>query len=185
MLAVFWYNKAMANQLPSETNLKGRMAESLVHDLLIESGNEVFKIGFEKILPAITDAVGTFKKNYRVSEKIRSIPDFLVIDKKKIPYLIEVKFRWNPEGHSNDLKNLEHLRKHWEEAYIVFVNCSQKPFFRVSYFPFFKNNNKIVATPIENFKPFNVSESRVKAFNKLVEKYLTPTLLAGTKQKIK
>jgi len=171
-------------QAPSETNLKGRMAESLVHDLLIKSGNEVFKIGFEKILPSISDAVGTFKKNHRVSEKIRSIPDFLVIDKNKIPYLVEVKFRWNPEGHTNDLSNLRHLRKHWEEAYIIFVNCSQKPYFRISYFPFIKAEGKIIASPLEVFKPFNVTEARLKKFGMLVEKYFTPTLEAGTRQKL-
>ena len=34
-----------------ETALKGRMAESLVYYLLKESGNEIFKIGYEANLP--------------------------------------------------------------------------------------------------------------------------------------
>src|SRR3989344_9270661 len=96
-----------------ETSLKGRMAESLVYDLLKESGNEVYKIGYEAILPGLARIEESFKRNSDVGEKIRSIPDFFVIDKSGNPYLIEVKFRWHPSGHENDLKRLERIEGSW------------------------------------------------------------------------
>src|SRR3989338_272529 len=93
-----------------ETALKGRMAESLVFDLLKESGNEVFRIGFEAILPGVARIQEYFKRNSEVGEKIRAIPDFFVIDKTGAPHLVEIKFRWNPKGHEKDSKNVEGLK---------------------------------------------------------------------------
>ena len=116
-----------------ETSLKGRMAESLVYDLLKESGNEIYRIGFEAILPGVTRIEESFKRNSEVGEKIRSIPDFFVIDKSGNPYLIEVKFRWHPSGHEDDFKRIERIRSAWQECFIFYVNCSEKPYFRVMY----------------------------------------------------
>ena len=89
-----------------ETSLKGRMAESLVCDLLKESGNEVYRIGYEAILPGLAHIEESFNRNSEIGEKIKAIPDFFVIDKSGNPYLIEVKFRWNPSGHKNDYKKM-------------------------------------------------------------------------------
>ena len=66
-----------------ETSLKGRMAESLVYDLLKESGNEIFKIGYEAILPGLARIEESFKRNSEVGEKIRTIPDFFVTQKNQ------------------------------------------------------------------------------------------------------
>src|SRR3990167_1849719 len=113
-----------------ETSLKGRMAESLVYDLLKESGNEVFRIGYEAILPGLARIQESFKRNSEVGEKIRSIPDFFVIDKAGNPYLVEIKFRWNPAGHENDAKKLARIKDSWKEVIIAVVSCKEKPYFR-------------------------------------------------------
>jgi len=159
-----------------ETALKGRMAESLVYDLLKESGNEIFKIGYEAILPGLARIEESFKRNSEVGEKIRTIPDFFVIDKSGNPYLVEVKFRWNPAGHENDVKKLGRIKDSWKESFVFFVNCSEKPYFRVSKDPFVNSSNRLVAEPVQNLKFFGITPELLGKFDVLVEKYLTPTL---------
>ena len=159
-----------------ETSLKGRMAESLVYDLLKESGSEIFKIGYEAILPGLARIEESFKRNSEVGEKVRSIPDFFVIDKAGNPYLVEVKFRWNPGGHENDVKKLGRIKDSWKECYVFFVNCSEKPYFRVSKFPFANDSGQLIVEPVRNLKFFNITQELLDKFDALVEKYLTPTL---------
>lgn len=160
-----------------ETSLKGRMAESLVYDLLKESGNEVYRIGYEAILPGLARIEESFKRNSEVGEKIRSIPDFFVIDKSGNPHLVEVKFRWDSKWFGGDDKKLGIFEKNWEEVIIVVVNCVQKPYFRFCKRPF----NTIDS--IQDFKPFDVHDERIERFNALVEKYLTPTLIPLRRKK--
>lgn len=159
-----------------ETNLKARMAQSLVRDLLTESGNDVHALGLESLVPVTLTLEDALEKNRRLGEKLRSIPDFLVLDTKGMPHVLEVKFRWRPEGHSNDAKRLKVLSTYWDEAMVVFVNCSEKPYFRVSHAPFVNRAGKIVSVPLESFEAFSISDSLIKKFELLVAKYLTPTL---------
>ena len=159
-----------------ETSLKGRMAESLVYDLLKESGNEVYRIGYEAILPGLARIEESFKRNSKVGEKIRSIPDFFVIDKSSSPHLVEVKFRWHPSGHENDLKKLERIKSAWKESFVFYVNCSEKPYFRVSKDPFVNSLNQLVTEPLQNLKFFGIMQELLDKFDALVEKYLKPTL---------
>lgn len=160
----------------SETSLKGRMAESLIYDLLKESGNEVFRIGYEAILPGLARIEKSFKRNTEVGEKIRAIPDFFVIDKSSNPHLIEVKFRWHPSGHENDSARLERVRKSWGECLIVFVNCSQKPFFRISKFPYVNDSGMVISEPVLNCDFLGITKELLDKFDILVEKYFSPTL---------
>jgi hypothetical protein len=169
-------NNKQEKQEWRETSLKGRMAESLVSDLLKESGNEVFRIGYEAILPGLARIEESFKRNSEVGEKIRLIPDFFVIDKSSNPYLVEVKFRWNPAGHENDLKKFERIKNNWNECLIFFVNCSEKPYFRVSKDPFINNSNQLITEPAQSLKFLDITQDILDKFDALVEKYLTPTL---------
>jgi len=159
-----------------ETSLKGRMAESLVCDLLKESGNEVYRIGYEAILPGLAHIEESFNRNSEIGEKIKAIPDFFVIDKSGNPYLIEVKFRWNPSGHKNDYKKMERIKNTWKECFVFFVNCSEKPYFRASKDPFVNNTGQLITESVENLKFFGIANELLDKFDALVEKYLSPTL---------
>ena len=153
-----------------ETSLKGRMAESLVCDLLKESGNEVYRIGYEAILPGLARIEESFKRNSEVGEKIRSIPDFFVIDKSGNPHLIEVKFRWDSKWHDNDHKTLGLLKNSWQEVIIAVVSCYEKPYFRFCKHPFDKRE------PVQKLEFFCITQELLDKFDVLVEKYLAPTL---------
>ena len=160
----------------SESNLKGRMAESLVQDLLRACGNEVYRIGVEHALPETQAVQNALVKTSVIGEKVRTIPDFFVTDKLGTAHLIEVKFRWNPEGHETDYKRIERIRHAWAETLIVFVNCSERPYFRVSKYPFLNENNEIESDSIERFKQFRITKKALQEAELLVEKYLKPTL---------
>ncbi len=166
----------MSPEFPFESNLKGRMAEQLVHDLLRECGNEVYRIGMEYALPETKRISDALMKNAVVGDKVRATPDFLVIDKLGTAWLVEVKFRWNPQGHESDYKRIERVRHAWPETLIVFVNCSERPYFRVSKYPFLNENNEVVSDSIERFKQFSVTQRVLEESEALVEKYLKPTL---------
>ncbi|MBI2035986.1 MAG: hypothetical protein HYT12_04905 [Candidatus Liptonbacteria bacterium] len=173
----FDFKSAQGKQALRETNLKGKMAESLVHDLLRESGNEVYKIGYEKFMPINDRVQNALIKNKKVGNKLKSIPDLFVIDYNGNPYLVEVKFRWHPDGHETDIERLKKLKQNWEEAMVVFVNCSREPYFRYSVNPFLsKNGESIISEPLSEFTPFKIPDYLIKKFDELVEKYLKPTL---------
>ena len=166
----------MSPEHQSESNLKGRMAEQLVYDLLRRCGNEVYRIGIEFSLPENERVRAALLKTPLVGDRLRSTPDFLAIDKLGTAHLIEVKFRWNPEGHETDYKRIERVRTAWPETLMVFVNCSEKPYVRVSRYPFLDENNDVVSVSIETFKPLRATKKILQETDALIEKYLKPTL---------
>jgi len=68
------------NNFDPESMLKGRMAETLVEDLLKQSGNSVYRFGYEAILQNLTQIQQNFARHSDAGERIRAIPDFIVID---------------------------------------------------------------------------------------------------------
>jgi hypothetical protein len=118
-----------------ESMLKGRMAETLVEELLRQSGNIVYRFGYEAIIQNLTQLEESFDRYSEVGERIRVIPDFIVIDKKGKPVFVEVKFRWRPELHKEDYKMLDKINRFWS-AKIIFINCWEQPYFRISDPPY-------------------------------------------------
>jgi hypothetical protein len=164
-----------------ENMLKGRMAESLVQDLLQEAGNQVYRFGYEAILQNLTQVERVFDGHGEMGEKIRSIPDFLVVNKKGEPFFIEVKFRWHQEWHEEDFKKLDNLKKFWQPI-IIFVNCYEKPYFLITKPPYCDKNKKLAGWPLEDADYLGITKDIIEKYDILVKKYLSPTL---TKQKRK
>jgi len=159
-----------------ETNLKAQMAQSLVFDLLVESGNEVFKISPRTLLPLTLQIEDSLASHPTIDRKLRSIPDLLIIDRKGTPHLISVKFRWHPDGHQSDIAKIKKIGESWNESAIIFVNCTEKPYFRISYQPFVNKAGKLISSPITSHATFKISTALMSEFERLVVKYLTPTL---------
>ena len=90
-----------------ENMLKGDMAQSLVENLLRAVGNQVYRFGYESILQNLTQVDRVFDRYSDEGEQISSIPDFLVVNKKGRPILIEVKFRWNGMWQKDDIQSSE------------------------------------------------------------------------------
>ena len=159
-----------------ESMLKGRMAETLFEELMRQSGNIVYRFGYEAILQNLTQLEEKFDRYSEVGERIRAIPDFIVIDRKGKPDFVEVKFRWKPELHQNDYKMLEGIEKFWN-AKVVFVNCWVAPYFRIADPPYIGENKKLVARPLLEEKEWKIDKKLYDEYEELVHKYLTPTLI--------
>jgi len=158
-----------------ESILKGRMAESLVSEILRESGNQVYRFGYESTLQNLTQIDKIFDRESAIGEKIRLIPDLLVINKKGEPFFIEVKFRWDQEWHQNDFKMLSRLNDFWKPI-IIFVNCHRRPYFLITKSPYYNKNKELKGWPLEKVDYLNISKVNIEKYNILVEKYLSPTL---------
>jgi len=151
-----------------ENILKGRMAESLVEELLKQCGNKVYRFGYEAVLQNLTQLEEAFDRESEVGQRIRSIPDFIVVKQKKIS-LVEVKFRTSLLLYENDVEMLKLVEKFWR-AKIIWITLT-KPYFRISTPPYFNEEGKLNLIPSEDDHDLGVTPDILKQFNELVERY--------------
>ncbi len=155
------------------------MAETLFEELMKQSGNTVYRFGYESTVQNLAQLEEKFDRYNEVGEKIRSIPDFIVLDKNGTPTLVEVKFRFKAELHPNDFSKFELLDKFWK-AKLVLINCWEQPYFRISNPPYIKNK-KLVLSPLIEEKNWKIDKKIYDEFEILVHKYLAPTLIPRKK----
>ncbi|MDO8482397.1 MAG: hypothetical protein Q7S86_01100 [bacterium] len=161
------------NNFP-EGMLKGRMAETLVEELLKKSGNTVYRFGYEAIMQNLVQIKKSFDLHSDAGERIRAIPDFIVIAENGDPVFVEVKYRWDGKLHENDRVRLERIGAFWK-ARIIFVNNSKKPFFQISNPPYIKNGD-LDCRPLLEEKSWKINQEVYAEFEALVKKYLAPPL---------
>lgn len=97
--------------------IKGRIAETLIQELFLSLGYNVFRYGMENTIPGIMELLKGVKSD--VATEIRRMPDFVIQNPKTNEvFFIEVKFR----------KSGEFLPKHlpkdypYGNAYIILVS---------------------------------------------------------------
>ena len=97
--------------------IKGRIAETLIQELFLSLGYNVFRYGMENTIPGIMELLKGVRSD--VAEDIKRMPDFVMQNPKtKDVYFVEVKFRANEEFNDNNLpKNYP-----YENAYIIIVS---------------------------------------------------------------
>jgi hypothetical protein len=159
-----------------ESMLKGRMAESLVEELLRKCGNQVYRFGYEAILQNLTQIQKSFEAHGETSDRIRAIPDFIVIDKTGKPIFLEVKFRGDGKLHDNDKDRLNRIKDFWN-AKIIFVNRVNKPYFKISNPPYIGANGDVECKPLIEETEWGIDANSYDEFEKLVEKYLALKLV--------
>lgn len=97
--------------------IKGRIAETLVQELFLSLGYNVFRYGMENTIPGIMELLRGVRSD--VSKHIRSMPDFVMQNPKTDEvYFIEVKFRANGEFKAKDLPK----DYPYTNAYIVHIS---------------------------------------------------------------
>jgi Holliday junction resolvase-like predicted endonuclease len=151
-----------------ENILKGRMAESLVEELLKRCGNKVYRFGYEAVLQNLTQLEESFDRESEMGRRITSIPDFIVVN-KKIIFLVEVKFRTDLSFYEKDVKKLKIVEEFWQ-AKIIWVTPT-KPYFRVSMPPYFDEKGRLNLIPVEKDTDLGITPNVLKEFNELIEKY--------------
>jgi hypothetical protein len=97
--------------------IKGRIAETLIQELFLSLGYNVFRYGMENTIPGIMELLKGVKSE--VAEEIKRMPDFVVQNPKNNEvFFIEVKFR------ASETFSIKDLPKDYpyENAYIVLVS---------------------------------------------------------------
>ncbi|MBI4123170.1 MAG: hypothetical protein HY458_02325 [Parcubacteria group bacterium] len=152
-----------------ENILKGRMAESLVEELLKKSGNKVYRFGYEAVLQNLTQLEKAFDRENEVGERIRSIPDFIVINKQGKPFFVEVKFRTDLTVYNKDIKQIGFIEKFWKAKIIVLT--VKQPYFRVSNSPYLNEKQAWNLISLRDDRDFDIPDDSIKACDALAEKY--------------
>lgn len=163
----------------SENMLKGRMAETMVEELLKRSGNTVYRFGYEAIMQNLTQIKRNFDMHSDTAEKIRAIPDFIVVEPNGNTIFLEVKYRWNGQLHEDDIKRFERIGSFWK-AKIVIVNSYKQPFFQISNPPYVKDG-QLISRPLPKDASLKIDPIAYKEMEVLVSNYLSSTLFPPPK----
>jgi hypothetical protein len=155
--------------LEPENILKGRIAEGIVEELLKKCGNKVYRFGYEAVLQNLTQLEKTFDRENEVGQRIKSIPDFIVINKCGEPLFVEVKFRTNLVVYSKDIKLIDFIEKFWKAKIILLT--VQKPYFRISNSPYLDREQGWKWIPLEEEKDLGIEKDILEHFNGFVENY--------------
>lgn len=97
--------------------IKGRIAETLIQELFLTLGYNVFRYGMENTIPGIMELLKGVRSD--VAQEIRRMPDFVMQNPKtKDVYFVEVKFRASGEFRLKDLPK----DYPYTNAYIILVS---------------------------------------------------------------
>ena len=139
--------------------LRGKVAECIVAEMFSDIGYQVVRFGYENIMPGFANKDNLLRG--RVSDAIRSLPDFIVVDKSNnYAYYLEVKYRENNHFKIDTDYSLD-------DVFIVLVSPKQisiqmvkklkegKPFVFLNKCSYFKNIDKgIVLDYVKLLKEF-------------------------------
>jgi hypothetical protein len=105
------------NELEYRHNMiKARIAETLIEELFLSMEWGVFRYGMENTIPGVMTLLKGVRSD--VAENIKRMPDFVIQDKQRNVYFIEVKFRANEKYALRDLPR----DYPYENAFIVVVS---------------------------------------------------------------
>ena len=153
----------------SERILKARIAETIVSEMLKEAGYFVYRYGYEGLLQSLAqDGLPRMKSGDIEADKVRSMPDFLVMDKMGDVSFVEVKYREKRED--EELRErLGRAARYWPEAKVL-ITYPTEPHFLISSFPVFAKMGKLYL--LENDKFIQVPQKLIWEYGKLCKKYL-------------
>jgi len=156
--------------LEPENILKGRIGECLVEELLKQCGNKVYRFGYEAVLQNLTQLEKAFNRESEVGQRIKSIPDFIIINKEGKPFFVEVKFRTDLLlVYRDNIERIKLIEKFWKAKIILLT--PKKPYFRVSNSPYLNKKREWDWVSLEEDQDLQVNQDILNQFNELVEKY--------------
>jgi len=155
----------------AERILKARIAETIASEMLKEAGYYVYRFGYEGVVQNLAQrGLPEMKKGDLEAQKVRSMPDFLVMDREGDVSFIEVKFRAKREMNGELRERFGRASKYWPEARLLIVYPSE-PYFSVSTFLAFARTGKLY--PLEQDRYLQVRNKLVKEYAEMVKKYLS------------
>ncbi len=151
--------------------IKGRIAENIVSEMLQEAGYFVYRFGYEGVLQSLTQkGLPKMKLNTIPAQKIRTMPDFIVMDKEGNVFFVEVKFRSNGEKDPIFKEWLKRAVRYWPEAKLLLVHLHE-PYFQISTILDYMKCNKLY--PLDRDRFLSVDKQFLVKYSKLIGKYMS------------
>ena len=97
--------------------IKGRIAETLIEELFLSLGYDVFRYGMENTVPGIMKLLRDVRSD--VADNIKRMPDF-VVKKGENVFFVEVKFR------ASEIFSISELHKNYPFTNCYFIIVSKK-----------------------------------------------------------
>lgn len=144
-----------------ESLIKSKIAVLIVNFILQDSGYTVIPYGSEDILGRLVQA--GIKKNSEVSKILFNMPSFIVIDKKKEPVFLKVKFKSKNKPGRNIDWGYKQINEYWPNTYMVIVT-NENPYF------YLIEKGQIISLAES---VFNVNKKTSDKFARLVKKFLS------------
>lgn len=139
--------------------IKGRIAETLIQELFLSLGYNVFRYGMENTIPAIMTLLKGVKTE--VANEIKSMPDFVVQNPRNNEvYFVEVKFRASGTLTRSDIPK-DYV---WGNAYFILVS---KKHIKCITFEELEKGGEITATSknyLGNRKEFDLDKDTIIDF---------------------
>lgn len=139
--------------------IKGRIAETLIQELFLSLGYNVFRYGMENTIPGIMELLKGVKSD--VATEIRRMPDFVVQNPRTSDvYFIEVKFRASETFRKIDLPK----DYPFKNAYIVLVSKRHIKCITVNELENGKEITPLTRNYLGNRKEFQLDNEVIKEF---------------------
>ena len=154
----------------SERTLRGRTAEHIVSSMLSEAGYFVYRFGYEGILQSLVQqGLPKMKRANIPAEKIRTMPDFIVMDKEGEVFFVEVKYQANGKKTEFFQEWLNKAVKHWPEAKVLVLH-PYEPCFQISTIRDLERTGTFY--PLERDKYLKVDGKLVTKYGEMIKRYL-------------
>jgi len=151
-----------------ENMIKGRVAEAIIEELLKDSGNDVYRFGYESILQNLVQRGSNFDRSNKNAHQVKSIPDFVVLNSEGNNFFLEVKFRTDPEWLRRD-QFLRRTTEYWQPKLILVTVV--KPYFRIVT-PESLLDECCSYEPLETDPDLHITHAALETFERLVERFL-------------
>lgn len=148
--------------------IKGRIAETLIEELFLSLGYNVFRYGMENTVPGVMKLLKGVRSD--VADTIRKMPDFVIQNPNTSDvFFIEVKFRASEEFSFTDIEK----DYPFENAFFIVVS---KTHIKCLSFQELKSGNKITPTShnyLGNRKEFELDKEVIIDFCDFAVKFFS------------
>lgn len=143
-----------------ESLIKSKIASEIVSFLLQENGYLVIPYGKNDIAEYLIRI--RVAKNRYITELLFNSPHFVVVDKKKEPFLVQVKFKGREKSGRSIEWGYKKIKEYWPNTHMVVVT-NEDPFF------FLSKENYIIPLTESVFK---INKKTSEKYARLVKKIL-------------
>jgi hypothetical protein len=133
-------------------SIKQGFSESIINWYFNVAGFKVYSFGYERVLSGIISS-NVKIKNSPSYDRLRTMPDFIVVDHKGELLFVEVKYRKKYDPSKIRWKKIYQF---WPETLIVVVTPEERPYIRACYAKEIVNKkaSELKLLPLSNYLSF-------------------------------